>query len=148
MKTKDFIREVEKLGFETANNTRDILIYDEYRKVAQVYKKEIFSVSTSYIFFDILSKELKEKLYNLMDKYVRTPIEEREEEQKYYLKHRKTNISSHYFNVFCGEDGHIVESNMDMVAFKSQFTQKEIDEIKDIFNTSFDEFKQIPVEEE
>lgn len=147
MPTKDFIREVEKMGLEVDEVINTISIYDGNDELAYIYKNKKFCVGTYPEFSEYLSEELQERLYNLIDKYARTPLDEREEERKYYLKHRKTNISSHYFNVFCGEDGHIIESNMDMVAFKSQFTQKEIDEIKDIFNTSFDEFKQIPVED-
>lgn len=147
MLTKDFVKEVEKLGFEVGKSMDAILIFYGKGQVSYALINERFHLGMIDGFCD-LPEELKEKLYSLMDEYARTPLDEREEEQKYYLKHRKTNISSHYLNVFYGEDGHIVESNMDMVALRSQFTQKEIDEIKNIFNSSFDEFKQIPVEEE
>lgn len=145
MLTKEFIREVEELGLECSDCLTIFAIYRDGDLVSLVSKNTKFLAGTAYDSFKYLPDELKEKLYNIIDDYARTPLEDREDEKKYYLKHRKTNISPYYLNVFCGEDGHIVESNVDMVVLKNQFTQKEIDEIKNIFNTRFDEFKQIPV---
>ena len=147
--TKEFIKEVEKLELYVDKSEKfgHILVIDgDHRLVAYVKNNDKCQFSTAFASFDNLLEPIQRKLIELIGMYASTPPDKREEERKYYLKHRKTNISPYYLNVFCGEDGHIIESNMDMMSLKSQFTQKEIDEIKDIFNTSFDEFKQIPVE--
>ena len=151
MLTKDFMKEVQKLGFETLENTESISILYGCGKVAYVYKNEIFSVDTGYISFDNLSKELKEKLYNLIDKYARTPLDEREEPQKFYLKHKwltNNNSSFNCLNFYVDENKYFIESDSNMCGFKTQFTQAEIDKIKEKFNTNLDDFEQIPIEED
>lgn len=145
------MKEVQKLGFETLENTESISILYGCGKVAYVYKNEIFSVDTGYISFDNLSKELKEKLYNLIDKYARTPLDEREEPQKFYLKHKwltNNNSSFNCLNFYVDENKYFIESDSNMCGFKTQFTQAEIDKIKEKFNTNLDDFEQIPIEED
>ena len=86
------------------------------------------------------------------EEYERTPINERGEEEKFYLQ----KIKSFY------EDGRsdkfaFLNLDIDGEFFwlstaecvcdqKNQFTQKEIDKIKEEQHTDLSEFKQIPVE--
>lgn len=150
MKTKEFKKEVQELGFRIIEDIGSISIYYGVLRVSCVYKNELLSVSTAYAAFDNLSKELKEKLYNLIDKYVKTPIEDRKEQRKYYLKHkwlRRSKDIGYYLNLYLDEDyflGNFAEKG----SYKTQFTQAEIDKIKERFNTSLEDFEQIPVEDE
>lgn len=149
MLTKEFIKEVEKLGFKILKNKEYILIHYGFEKVAYVYKNDIFSLGTGYIPFYNLSKELQEKLYNLMDEYARTPIDEREEQQKFYLKHkwlRRSKDIGYYLNLYLDEDyflGNFAEKG----SYKTQFTQAEIYKIKERFNTNLEDFEQVHVKD-
>lgn len=146
--TKEFIKEVQKLGFETLENTESISILYGCGKVACVYKNEIFSVGTDYIPFDNLSKELKEKLYNLIDKYARTPLDEREEPEKFYLKiNMMTRNRCDYLNYYKEEDILMLDVRLETYYAQTQFTQKEIDEMKVKFGLTLSDFEQIPVED-
>lgn len=148
--TKEFIKEVEKLELKTSEVSHAILIYYGYCQVASVYKNELFSADTAYAAFDGLAEELRGKLYNLIDAYARTPLEDREEPQKVYLRHKwLKNIDNHkcYLNRFLDRYyflGNLTENS----CYKTQFTQAEIDEIKEKLNVSLEDFEQIPVEED
>ena len=149
--TKKFIKEVQNLGFATAEYMNIILIRHESREVALIGKCKIFCVNTEYPSFNNLPEELKEKLYNLIDNYTRTPIEDREEPQKFYLKHKwlkNENYSYLNLNTRCEKTVPTLCVKLNSDNFKTQFTQKEIEEIKERFNTSLDDFEQIPVEED
>lgn len=147
--TKKFIKEVQNLGFATAEYMNIILIRHESREVALIGKCKIFCVNTEYPSFNNLPKELKEKLYNLIDNYTRTPIEDREEPQKFYLKFDiKSSDSYHYLNYkeFLNSiEIHNKVNNLN--GYKTQFTQKEVDELKKKLGVTFINLKQIPVEE-
>lgn len=151
MLTKDFIKEVEKLGLEVEEDTGAIEIYLNNERIAYVYRYEIFSANTAYIPFDVLSKEFVEKLYNLIDAYARTPLNEREE-KKFYLKQNLKDKwlernAFYYLNLNIDKNIYLIDSYASTDTFKTQFTQAEIDKIKEKFNTNLDDFEQIPVEE-
>lgn len=147
--TKKFIKEVQNLGFATAEYMNIILIRHESREVALIGKCKIFCVNTEYPSFNNLPEELKEKLYNLIDNYTRTPIEDREEPQKYYLKHKWfVSNSCFYLNFYISRNGYCLHDKTSTECFKTQFTQAEIDKIKEKFNTNLDDFEQIPIEED
>lgn len=148
MLTKDFIKEVQELGLKTSEKLNVISIYDGDFQVFCVYKNVLFSVNTAYAAFYDLSEELKEKLYSLIHKYISTPLDEREEPQKYYLKFKlRTNYSGDYLNLNTTFDWFEISTKSNSDKFKTQFTKAEIDEIKERFNTSLDDFEQIRVEE-
>lgn len=147
--TKEFIREVQELGLKTSEKSDSILIYDGYYQAACVYKNELFSINTSYAAFDNLSEELQEKLYNLIDEYARTPLDEREEPQKYYLRFTAlTEIGDcNYLNYCATEETIYLSNHITKIVAQTQFTQKEIDEIKEKFGVTLSDFEQIPVDE-
>lgn len=147
--TKKFKREVEKLGFRTTEDIGSISIYYGILLVSRVYKNELLSVRTAYAAFDNLSKELKEKLYNLIDEYVKTPIEDREEPQKFYLQFTALtdNGSGTYLNYYKSGDSLGMSTRSQSFGFQTEFTQKEIDEIKEKFGVTLSDFRQIPVDE-
>lgn len=77
-----------------------------------------------------------------------TPLEERHEEKKYYLKHsfmcgfeKDTFLNVDDLNraVYLG-------SNAQSSSIQTQFTQAEIDEIKEKYKTTLDDFEQIEAE--
>ena len=147
--TKEFIKEVKKLGFIVEEDTGAIEIYLNNERIAYVYRYEIFSANTAYIPFDVLSKEFVEKLYSLVDEYARTPLEYREEPQKFYLKFKlPTNYSDDFLNLNTTFDWFEISTKSNLDKFQTQFTQKEIDEMKVKFGVALSDFEQIPVDED
>ena len=145
--TKKFIKEMEKLGFRFLQCTKDIEIYYENRQVAYVSWYRRFYVGTTCWFRDHLPKELQEKLFDLLFEYARTPLEDREEPQKFYLKFKlKTNYSGDYLNLNRTFDWFEISTKSNSDKFQTQFTQKEIDDIKKRFGVTLSDFEQIPID--
>lgn len=146
--TKKFIKEVQNLGFATAEYMNIILIRHESREVTLIGKCKIFCVNTEYPSFNNLPEELKEKLYNLIDNYTRTPIEDREEQERFFLKFKiKTDDDCKYFNYDKNDDEPKLDNSLETSNFQTRFTQKEINDMRRKFGLTLSDFEQIPVEE-
>lgn len=147
--TKKFIKEAEKLGFRFLQCTKDIEIYYENNQVAYVCWYRRFYVGTTYKFRD-LPKELQEKLFNLLVEYASTPPDEREEPQKFYLQFTTVinNGAAIYLNYNTINDSLGLSTRGQTLRYQAQFTQKEIDDIKEKFGVTLSDFKQIPIEED
>lgn len=146
--TKEFIKEVQELGLKTLEKSDSILIYDGYYQAACVYKNELFSINTSYAAFDNLSEELQEKLYSLIDEYASTPIDEREEQERFFLKFKiETDDDCNFLNYDKNDDEPTLDNSLETSNFQTRFTQKEIDKIKEKFGLTLSDFEQIPVDE-
>lgn len=154
MKTKEFIQKVKSLGLDVEY---DYHSYEENLEVV-LFNSLIVNVSndceyefdTNYPDFRKLSKKRKKDLFELLVEYSSTPIdereekiEEREEEKKYYLKHKfLTNGNAEcYLNYTNEYDDWILNDNTMHENYKTQFTKQEIEEIKQKFNTSLDDFE-------
>lgn len=151
MKTKEFIKRVEELGYFVNSFKGYYEIRDVDKVIIAVINKTIFlQFSTDYPGWDKLCDKDRKELYNLVIKYASTPIEDREEEKKFYLRHRYFrfyNGSSKYLGMDLVKDKPDLCSKITYRWIKNQFTEKEIDEIKEEFNTDLKDFELIEVEE-
>lgn len=158
MKTKEFIEKVEELGFDVAvkeyNNEKRIQLFnsDGYT-VSKVSTECICEGITAFNGFTNLQKDLKKQLFELLVEYSSTPIEEREEKKKYYLKHKflrndhdKYYLNDNYLNNYTPKNNWVLKNKATTDNYKTQFTKQEIEEIKQKFNTSLDDFEIIEVE--
>lgn len=71
-------------------------------------------------------------------------------EKKFYLKHRWLKprpIDKNYLNRWIGTNEYWLDYKNETKDVQTQFTLKEIDEIKEKFNTDLDDFKMSEVEE-
>lgn len=84
--------------------------------------------------------------------FAETPLEEREEEKKYYCKHRwarTKNGGGMYMSLRKTPNiSHLTlqGANKDIFEYQVRFTQKEIDEIKEKYDTNLSDFEIIEVE--
>lgn len=151
MKTKEFIKRVEELGFEVFNEDGYLVVKDEYGyNLAYVNKTTLTQMSTDYMEWDGVYDEDKTKLFDLIVEYAKTPVNEREEEKKFYLKHRwfkPSPIYKNYLNYWIGNDEYWLDYKNESKEIQTQFTLKEIDEIKEKFNTDLGDFKKTEVKE-
>lgn len=91
MKTKEFIKAIEKLGYYPLENnaiikiTKSQSIQFVYADVATNHQNVL---GTDYFPFTELSKDEQAELFDVLIEYARTPLEEREEEPKYRLRHK------------------------------------------------------------
>lgn len=148
MKTKEFLEKVKELGYIVREGiaSYDIRLYEELGGlIATLNKKDQYRMLS----FAKPSRN-NEKLFDLCVEYAKTPIKEREEEEKkYYLrkKHKAFYEYCEYLNRHAGIGSYCLNTNYDGTIWKSQFTQEEIDKIKEEQDTDLSEFEQIPVEQ-
>lgn len=82
--------------------------------------------------------------------FAETPPEDREEEKKFYLKHRWMKprpIDKNYLNLWIGTNEYWLDCKNETEDVQTQFTKKEIEEIKEKFNTDLADFEEVEVEE-
>ena len=149
VKTKEFIKRVEELGYRVEDTGFNLYLYSGEDLVAFVGKKKQY-VLEIYNFF---LKQNAEALVDLCVEYAQTPIDEREEEEKFYLQKMKSFYDVHYderyayLNIDKSIDQYNLDNKYQRDDYQTQFTQKEIDKIKEEQHTDLSEFKQIPVEQ-
>lgn len=102
MKTNEFIKEVEAMGFVVKEKFGEVLeictFIDDSVSVATVWKNKMYAIETKPILFSNFKKKKQEQLFKLLTEYASTPIEEREEEKKYMYRVRK--LEGVKFNLF------------------------------------------------
>lgn len=152
MKTKEFIKKVKELGFGVYTDDRYLYIeYGYYNYgVATIDMTQRYWLSISYNYDIELDEDIKKELYELCFEYTVTPVDEREEEKKFYLKHRWMTTMGGFpkgLRINIGTGTADVEQMIPMIGYENQFTKKEIEEIKERFDTDLADFEEVEVEE-
>lgn len=151
MKTKEFIKRIEQLGYLVNEGYADWQISriskGQDLLVAIVNKNNLSRISTDFVGWWDISDEDKSKLLDIIVEYAKTPIEDRKKEKKYYLRHKW--LRSDDFNYLCFDN--IFEIyNLNPCGFKelkTEYTEKEIEEIKQKFDTDLVDFELVEVED-
>ena len=125
MKYSEFEREVEKLGF--THNTRcvEIVVKVHGRTVMGVSTNREYIVDSEWDEFQSLHKKIQGELFDLAYQLAKTPIVEREEEKKYYLR-LATKIDVYedrrYLNMDIPNEKYTLSENKDDAYYKAIFT--------------------------
>lgn len=147
MRRLEFMRKAEKLGYE-ADSDRDLTYVTRPHSsyvIASVVNVEQYMMKTGG------AEQIGEDLFNLCVELARTPINEREypksEGQKYLLKFKAFDFyrSSIYLAYDKIEDEYALGDNVENERYHVQFSQDEIDWIKDRYETDLDEFEQFDI---
>lgn len=153
MKTNEFKRKLEENGFsvELINENPDEfeVIYDGLCR-GYIIKSHPYHMSITYYFAD-LDNDLRRILLDTLYEYARTPVEERENQKKYYLKHRWLVCDG--LEYLCYDKGSYIYFLSERPLIEdddatSEFTQEDINSIKRKFNTSLEDFEMIEVQNE
>ena len=124
MKTSEFIKKVERLGYDTESHELYVRVYAGHILVASVSEYSVNMITTNFI--ELVPNEL----LDLCVEYAKTPIEERKSEKKYYLRFPiKVDPTVSYLNYDENISGYSFNNNRETYCWKTQFTQKEIDEL-------------------
>ena len=150
MKTKEFIKKVEELGFEYEKAAEVYFIYDkEGTKYASVCHTTSNQISNMERAWDGIDKDVQEKLFYLLIEYAKTPIEDRGEEKKFLIQHKYlVSIGSNPVNLVKYKDKNnyrAIRCLLDNQFYQAQFTLKEIEEIKEKFDTDLNDFELVEV---
>ena len=102
------------------------------------------------IFFDI--NYCDEKDFNMIKaavEFAETPLEDREEEKKFYLRHKWLNLDTYNYLHLDVDDGSCMLNDNEEFSFtKIKLTEKEIEEIEEKFDTDLKDFELVEVVDE
>lgn len=124
MKTSEFIKAVEELGFITASTTKLIRVKDQEGIWLVLVRKD------KWLELDTLwNPGVTEQLFDLAVEYAKTPIYEREEPKKYYLRHKYLDEYSGFCFLNFDKDinDYFLNTNKHSASYQTEFTQEEID---------------------
>ena len=153
MKTNEVIKEIEYMDLQAEIRDNYLYIFSGREQIASVNLIRKFEINTNYwAFKNLLAEDEREKVYVLLTRLAETDPQDREEEKRYYLKHRYLQSSFTNLNDFLSysaSDNKLALSNgINFPKYKTHFTLKEIEEIKEKFNTDLEDFEIIEVKDE
>ena len=137
MKTSEFIKKLDEHREKVINVKQEYNLYD--------------GLETTIITeqFTITYRNDKEPsgIIDIIAEYLNTPVSEREEEKKYYLRQIGINEYDNFLNLEYETQSYYVSSNEEFFDYKTQFTQSEIDNMPECY-THPAVWKQVEVESE
>lgn len=147
MKTSEFIKKVKELGYDIKISGEDVIIKHDGCIFAMISRTSPYTMST-YTAFRVKHAD---ELLDLCVEYVKTPIEERKDVKKYHLYLKNKNREFYesiyrYLTLRKKDNTFSLDVGVETAGLTAQFTQEEIDWIKEKFNTDLSEFKQIEVD--
>lgn len=141
MKTKEFIKEVTRMGFY-ANIEGDDIVVNTNTTRGEWFRINDYNMDSGSFFTITEGRCLAEihlDLLKLIIKYMDTPLEERQEPKRFYLllKASKTLEKNYYLNVYlCDiEKQKSVGSKTQTLQFQTIFTDSDVEKFK--IDTSF-----------
>lgn len=150
MKTNELKSLLEKMDYSVKHINEIIVIKNKYGNVIATIEKDItFKFSTQYYAWNFISYSEQKIILSYIMGYAATPVGEREEEKKFYLKHRyfKSGNDALYFTFECFHMYSYLQRMPSRYKFMQQFTLKEIEDIKEKYNTDLADFELIEVKE-
>ena len=133
MKYSEFKAEVEKLGWCISGNKYEVYVLNHGGgKLMVINKTDTHALDPSHISYVILTHEDKSALLDLSVKLAKTPLAEREEEKRYWLRFTtptllKDLIPNGYLNIHRESNELSLSSDKkDTEYFKTIFTESEI----------------------
>ena len=159
MKTKEFLKKAKRLGFEIRfdygrkGELAEFTIGDGEEDFVVIWPRFTFAISTiEGGFMDLKYPLPLKELYKLCFEYASTPVKDREEEKKFYAKHKwlvqARDYKTGFLNYDSCNDRLFIHSERQTHFTKTQFTLKEIEEIKEKFDTDLDDFELVEVVDE
>lgn len=146
MTTNEFIKAVENLGYEAEKDEGCITVNYKNKILADVFINELYRMSSYFSKIDCV--ENVGVLFALIFQYACTPIEDREEKKKYYLRHKWLSDETLSYLKFDREyNCNILYLHIGHNSWKKEFTEEEIKGFKKTFNTDLSDFELVEVEE-
>ena len=141
MKYKEFREYSKRNNIPLREDEERLIVYSQF---------EISKTEEHKIVFLIDNIDLPEE-YEMLKKSLElaeTPLSEREEEKRCYLKHKFINFYNGlgYINLSISEEVMLNNRHEDQI-FKTKFTKAEIEKLKEKFDTDLNDFELIEVED-
>ena len=133
MKYSEFKQVVEELGYTFFENKYEVRILDKGAcKLIIIDKTDTHVIDPNNVSYITLSHKDKTELLDLACELAKTPLAEREEEKRYYLR-LATKIDVYedrrYLNMDIPNEKYTLSENKDDAYYKASFTESEIAEM-------------------
>ena len=130
MKTSEFIEIMENYGYTVRRSYGIIYIGLKGRTIMEVFENKFGRISTTWKAFNELEQHEQETIIEKAFKYIMTPLEEREEPKRYYLRLPNSCDSNlTYLNYDTWNELFSFMGMMQNKKWQTQFTQEEIDNL-------------------
>ena len=144
MKYKEFREYLKGTDFELIEDSLNIQV-----NIYDIMNVKIPKIACGKIILPFSVKEPEQfELIRKALELAETPLSEREDEKRYYLKHKFINNYNglDYINLRMNEKV-ILNNHLEGEGFKTKFTKAEIEELKEKFDTDLNDFELIEVED-
>lgn len=151
IKTKEVIKNLKIMNLQTkVCGDCLVVLHCGGGPVASVNLAKKFDVDVNYWDFENKLTEFEqERVFVLLTRLAVTDPEDREEEKKYYLKHKWIGTQDFiYLNLNFDTGSCFLGSKSDLEFIKTQFSQSEIDGFKKTNNTNLEDFEIVEVEDD
>lgn len=148
MRIDELKRIAEENDYELSKPLRDFKLVskdnDHCISINSMVKNRLYISNTNWC---------DDRVFNMIKaatEFAETDPEDREEEKKFYLEHRYfkcTNGDSRYFQILESDGTPWLNAMYTVMGYKKQFTLKEIEEIKEEFDTDLKDFELVEVKE-
>ena len=132
MKYSEFEREVEREGFNVDRKSGTVYVDSTTGTVMSISTDDLFMFDCDWSAFVHLNRDVQEQLFDLAYQLAKTPLAEREEEKRYYLR-LATKIDVYedrrYLNMDIPNEKYTLSENKDDAYYKASFTESEIAEM-------------------
>ena len=124
MKTSEFIKQVEELGYETDKDNWYVYVRNKRSTVAMVSETRVNAIEANLRHADIPNK-----LFDLIVEYAKTPLEDREEPKRYYLRPKGMKLirTNFVFNYYVNDGEWSLFGKDETRLAKTRFTLKELE---------------------
>lgn len=130
MKTAEFIKIMKSHGYTVTRIFESIFIKKNYSTILEISEYKFGHLDTRWGGFDELTQSEQELVLGTAFKYIMTPIEEREEPKKYYLRIPNYWVfSRNYLNYHTVDKSYWFGTTDEGPDWKTQFTQEEIENL-------------------
>ena len=155
MTYEEFLKGVDELGFVFEDGVYAVWVKNrECRTLARVDKHNLLCVDMNFHSYLVLAPDVRRNIFDLCVELAKTPLEERKPVKKYYLIHKligKRNIA--YLHLDLNDGSFLTGIESVYINFfeeehtKVQFTLAEVEEIKEKFGVTLEDWELVEVEE-
>ena len=149
MKIYELKKIAEENDYTCWTTTGDFYVFKRKMSMKHIKIKKTECNRIYVLRFDFCDEKDSNMIKACMDLSCTHP-DDREEEKKFYLEHRYfkcTNGDSRYFQILESDGTPWLNAMYTVIGYKKQFTLKEIEEIKEEFDTDLADFVLVEVEE-
>lgn len=153
IKIKEFTKKINELGFKVSVDDGIIKVLKDpfYPGVIAFVSNGVEKMmDVNFYYYERLDEDTKTKVFDLVTELARTSIEDRKDEDKYFLRHNYLSAGGpmeNYLNYYSRVDKCKLYNSLEINGAQTKFTLKEIQDMSVKLKSNLSDFEVIKVEE-